>query len=54
MLYVNAGTQLATIETVDQIFSTGIIISFALLGIFPLSNFFATNFADMKFGVRVC
>ena len=36
ILYVNAGTQLATIETVDQIFSTGIIISFALLGIFPL------------------
>ena len=36
ILYVNAGTQLATIETADQIFSIGIIISFALLGIFPL------------------
>ena len=36
ILYVNAGTQLATIETVDQIFSVGIIISFALLGLFPL------------------
>ena len=35
-LYVNAGTQLASIETVSQIFSAEIIISFAILGIFPL------------------
>ena len=35
-LYVNAGTQLASIETISQIFSAEIIISFAILGIFPL------------------
>lgn len=36
MLYVNAGTQLATITSVGDIFSASIGLSFALLGIFPL------------------
>lgn len=35
-VYVNAGTQLAQIESLQGILSPGIIGSFALLGIFPL------------------
>jgi pyruvate/2-oxoglutarate dehydrogenase complex dihydrolipoamide dehydrogenase (E3) component/uncharacterized membrane protein YdjX (TVP38/TMEM64 family) len=35
-VYVNAGTQLAKITSVQGIFSPGLIASFALLGIFPL------------------
>lgn len=35
-VYVNAGTQLAKIESLKGILSPGIIISFVLLGIFPL------------------
>ncbi|WP_027330431.1 FAD-dependent oxidoreductase [Marinimicrobium agarilyticum] len=34
-VYVNAGTQLADIESVGGIFSAELILSFALLGIFP-------------------
>jgi dihydrolipoamide dehydrogenase len=36
MVYVNAGTQLAKIESVKGILSPGLLLSFALLGIFPL------------------
>ncbi len=36
ILYVNAGTRLAEIDTPGDILSAGIIISFALLGIFPM------------------
>lgn len=36
ILFVNAGTQLASIEKVGDILSPGIAISFALLGVFPL------------------
>lgn len=36
VVYVNAGTQLAKIETLQGILSPGIILSFVLLGIFPL------------------
>ena len=36
MVYVNAGTQLAKIESLSGILSAKIILSFALLGIFPL------------------
>lgn len=35
-VYVNAGTQLAQIESASGILSPGIILSFVLLGIFPL------------------
>ncbi len=35
-VYVNAGTQLAKIESAQGILSLGLILSFALLGIFPL------------------
>lgn len=35
-VYVNAGTQIASIETLSGILSFNILLSFALLGIFPL------------------
>jgi uncharacterized membrane protein YdjX (TVP38/TMEM64 family) len=37
MVYVNAGKELAKIESVKGIFSPSLIISFALLGIFPIT-----------------
>jgi len=36
LVYVNAGTELARIASVKDILSPGLLISFALLGIFPL------------------
>jgi pyruvate/2-oxoglutarate dehydrogenase complex dihydrolipoamide dehydrogenase (E3) component/uncharacterized membrane protein YdjX (TVP38/TMEM64 family) len=36
MVYVNAGTQLASIDSLAGIFSPGLLASFALLGVFPL------------------
>jgi len=36
IVYVNAGTQLAQLESAKGILSPGLLISFALLGIFPL------------------
>ena len=36
-VFVNAGTQLATIESAGDILSLRIILSFALLGIFPIA-----------------
>jgi pyruvate/2-oxoglutarate dehydrogenase complex dihydrolipoamide dehydrogenase (E3) component/uncharacterized membrane protein YdjX (TVP38/TMEM64 family) len=36
LVYVNAGTEIAKIETLRGILSPGLIISFTLLGIFPL------------------
>jgi pyruvate/2-oxoglutarate dehydrogenase complex dihydrolipoamide dehydrogenase (E3) component/uncharacterized membrane protein YdjX (TVP38/TMEM64 family) len=36
LVYVNAGTQLAQIDSVKDILSPGLLASFALLGIFPL------------------
>jgi len=36
VVYVNAGTQLAKIERLKDILSPGLILSFALLGLFPL------------------
>ncbi len=36
VVYVNAGTQLAKIESLSGIMSPGVIISFSLLGLFPL------------------
>ncbi len=36
LVYVNAGTEIAEIESLSGILSPGLIISFALLGIFPL------------------
>ena len=36
LVYVNAGTQLARIESLSDIISPGVLLSFALLGVFPL------------------
>ncbi|MBP1151230.1 FAD-dependent oxidoreductase [Methylocaldum sp. RMAD-M] len=36
IVYVNAGTQLAKIESLSDILSPGLLLSFALLGLFPL------------------
>ena len=36
IVYVNAGTQIARIESLRGILSPGLLVSFALLGIFPL------------------
>ncbi len=36
VVYVNAGTQLATIERLGDILSPALLLSFALLGVFPL------------------
>ena len=36
LVYVNAGTQLAKIESLAGIVSPGLLVSFALLGVFPL------------------
>jgi len=36
LVYVNAGTQLAKVESVAGIFSPSLVLSFALLGVFPL------------------
>ncbi|MEJ2344442.1 MAG: FAD-dependent oxidoreductase [Gammaproteobacteria bacterium] len=37
LVYVNAGTQLGRIEALGDIFSPGLIVSLALLGVFPLA-----------------
>jgi uncharacterized membrane protein YdjX (TVP38/TMEM64 family) len=36
LVYVNAGSELGKINSIDEIFSPTLIISFLLLGIFPL------------------
>ena len=36
LVYVNAGSELGKIQTIDEILSPSLIISFMLLGIFPL------------------
>jgi uncharacterized membrane protein YdjX (TVP38/TMEM64 family) len=36
LVYVNAGTQLGQIDSLQGILSPGLLLSFALLGIFPL------------------
>ena len=37
IVYVNAGTQLARLDSLKGILSPGLVISFALLGVFPLA-----------------
>ncbi|MDH3467524.1 MAG: FAD-dependent oxidoreductase, partial [Gammaproteobacteria bacterium] len=43
LVYVNAGTQIAKIESLSGILSPGLLLSFALLGLFPLA---AKKFVD--------
>ena len=48
IVYVNAGTQIAKIESLSGILSPGLLLSFALLGIFPLIAKKAVNMIKDK------
>ena len=49
IVYVNAGTQLAQLESLSGIASPGLLVSFALLGIFPwLARSFVTQIEQRK------
>jgi pyruvate/2-oxoglutarate dehydrogenase complex dihydrolipoamide dehydrogenase (E3) component len=50
IVYVNAGTQIAKIDSLRGILSPGLLISFALLGVFPLA---AKKIVDMVKARRV-
>jgi pyruvate/2-oxoglutarate dehydrogenase complex dihydrolipoamide dehydrogenase (E3) component/uncharacterized membrane protein YdjX (TVP38/TMEM64 family) len=47
-VYVNAGTQLAQIESTGDILSADLLLSFALLGLFPLIAKFVVGFIRKK------
>jgi pyruvate/2-oxoglutarate dehydrogenase complex dihydrolipoamide dehydrogenase (E3) component/uncharacterized membrane protein YdjX (TVP38/TMEM64 family) len=47
-VYVNAGTQLAEIEAVSDIASKELILSFVLLGLFPIITKLILNFVKQK------
>jgi uncharacterized membrane protein YdjX (TVP38/TMEM64 family) len=53
VVYVNAGTQLARIESLKGILSPGIIISFSLLGLFPLIAKKAVGFYNKRRKISV-
>ncbi len=48
IVYVNAGTQLAQIGTLKDIFSPELIISFTLLGVFPLISKKTIDFVQLR------
>ncbi len=48
-VYINAGTQLAKLDSLGGILSPGLIFSFALLGIFPFLAQKAVGFIEDKF-----
>jgi uncharacterized membrane protein YdjX (TVP38/TMEM64 family) len=48
MIMINAGTQLATIGSTGDILSLNIILSFALLGIFPITAKHSTEYIRSK------
>ncbi|MBW1642648.1 MAG: FAD-dependent oxidoreductase, partial [Deltaproteobacteria bacterium] len=50
IVYVNAGTQLAKIESLKNIMSPGLLLSFILLGIFPL---IAKNFVEIIQALKI-
>jgi uncharacterized membrane protein YdjX (TVP38/TMEM64 family) len=50
IVYVNAGKELGEIESVSGIFSPGLIISFVILGVFPLAAKKALNWYRMRAG----
>ncbi|NTW88248.1 MAG: TVP38/TMEM64 family protein, partial [Desulfobulbaceae bacterium] len=37
MVFVNAGRELALVNTMSDVFSPGLLVSFAMLGLFPLT-----------------
>jgi pyruvate/2-oxoglutarate dehydrogenase complex dihydrolipoamide dehydrogenase (E3) component len=48
IVYVNAGTEIAKIESLQGILSPGLIISFTLLGIFPLAAKWIVNIINAR------
>ncbi len=48
VVYINAGTQLAQIESLGGILSPGLLLSFAMLGLFPLAARKTTNLLKRK------
>ncbi|MBI3937380.1 MAG: FAD-dependent oxidoreductase [Betaproteobacteria bacterium] len=48
LVYVNAGTQIAKIESLSGILSPGLIVSFTLLGVFPLAARWIVNAAHAR------
>jgi pyruvate/2-oxoglutarate dehydrogenase complex dihydrolipoamide dehydrogenase (E3) component/uncharacterized membrane protein YdjX (TVP38/TMEM64 family) len=48
LVYVNAGTELAAIEDLAGILSPGLLLSFALLGVFPLLARRAVGWAQVR------
>jgi uncharacterized membrane protein YdjX (TVP38/TMEM64 family) len=51
-VYINAGKQLGEISSTSDIFSADLIISFVILGIFPLAVKKMVNFLRAKLGKR--
>ncbi|MCA1785328.1 MAG: VTT domain-containing protein, partial [Desulfobacteraceae bacterium] len=50
LVYVNAGTQLGQIDSLKGILSPGLLLSFALLGVFPLLAKKGVSFIKNKKG----
>lgn len=51
-VYVNAGTQLASLQSVSDILSFNIVLSFALLGLFPLLAKRLVDFISLRLQAR--
>ena len=49
LVYVNAGKQLAQIDSISGILSPGVLISFAILGLFPITMKKLMAFYKSKF-----
>src|SRR5688572_16301560 len=55
LVYVNAGTEIARIESLQDILSPGLIISFTLLGVFPLlAKWLVSKITARKVYARWC
>ena len=52
IVYVNAGREIARINSPKEIMSPGVIISFVLIGIFPLVTKMVVNYIKKKRGVE--
>jgi uncharacterized membrane protein YdjX (TVP38/TMEM64 family) len=53
IVYINAGNQLAKINSLSGILSPGLIVSFVLLGIFPITVKKSMSLYKMRFGKAV-
>jgi len=52
LVFVSAGRELAKIESPSGIFSPGLIVSFAILGLFPIITKKTISFYKAKSAVR--